>query len=102
MIPVQITPRALAEIKNTIATKNIPADYGLRLGASGGGCAGTSFIIGFDHRKESDMVYIIADLPVYVEKKDILFLLGTVVDFYEGNEARGFTFVKAHEEQSVP
>ena len=48
------------------------------------------------------MVYIIADLPVYVEKKDILFLLGTVVDFYEGNEARGFTFVKAHEEQSVP
>jgi iron-sulfur cluster assembly protein len=98
MIPVQITSRALAEIKNTIATKNIPADYGLRVGARGGGCVGTSFIIGFDHRKESDMVYTIADLPVYVEKKDILFLLGTVVDFYEGNEARGFTFVKAHEE----
>ncbi len=102
MIPVQITPRALAEIKRTIATKNIPTDYGLRVGASGGGCAGTSFIIGFDHQKEGDMAYIIADLPVYVEKKDILFLLGTVVDFYEGNEARGFTFVKAHEEQSVP
>ncbi len=102
MIPVQITPRALAEIKNTIATKNIPAHYGLRVGASGGGCAGTSFVIGFDHQKENDMVYNIADLPVYVEKKDILFLLGTVVDFYEGNEARGFTFVEANEEQSVP
>ncbi len=102
MIPVQITPRALAEIKNTIATKNIPADYGLRVGARGGGCAGASFIIGFDYQKESDMVYTIADLLVYVEKKDILFLLGTVVDFYEGNEARGFTFVKANEEQSVP
>ena len=100
-MPVQITPRALEEIRKTITTKRIPADYGLRVGANGGGCAGPSYIIGFDQQKETDLVYTIADLPVYVEKKDILFLLGTVVDFYEGHEARGFTFVKAHEEQSV-
>ena len=102
MIPVTITEKALEEIKRTIADKNIPSDYGLRVGARGGGCAGTSFIIGFDKVRESDMVYNIADLPVYVEKKDILFLLGTEVDFYEGNEARGFTFVKADEKQPVP
>ncbi len=102
MIPVTITERALEEIKRTIAEKNIPTDYGLRLGARGGGCAGTSLIIGFDQPKENDMVYNIASLPVYIEKKDMMFLLGTEVDFYEGNEARGFTFVKAHEKQSIP
>ncbi len=103
MIPVTITEKALKEIKKTIVHKNIPADYGLRIGAQGGGCAGTSFIIGFDRPKEHDMVYTIADLPVYVEKKDLLFLLGTEVDFYEGNDARGFTFIRTHEKpQSVP
>lgn len=102
MTPVQITSRAIEEIKKTIATKSIPASYGLRVGARGGGCAGASFIIGFDQQKENDLVYTIADLPVYIEKKDILFLLGMVVDFYEGTEASGFTFVKAHEQQSVP
>ena len=102
MIPITITEKALKEIKKTIVHKNIPTDYGLRVGAKGGGCAGTSFIIGFDRPKENDMVYTIADLPVYIEKKDVLFLLGTEVDFYEGNDARGFTFVKAHENpQSV-
>lgn len=103
MIPITITQKALEEIKKTIAHKNIPADYGLRVGAQGGGCAGTSFIIGFDRQKEHDMVYTIAELPVYIEKKDVLFLLGTEVDFYEGNDARGFTFIKAHERpQSLP
>ena len=102
MIPITITKRAIEEIKKTIAHKNIPPDYGLRVGAKGGGCAGTSFIIGFDRQKEHDMVYTIADLPVYIEKKDVLFLLGTEVDFYEGNDARGFTFVKANEKpQSI-
>ena len=103
MIPITITEKALEEIKKTITHKNIPADYGLRVGAKGGGCAGTSFIIGFDRPKEHDMMYTIADLPVYIQKKDVLFLLGTEVDFYEGNDTRGFTFVKTHEKpQSVP
>ena len=102
MIPITITKRALEEIKRTITHQNIPPDYGLRVGARGGGCAGTSFIIGFDRRKENDMVYNISELPVYVEKKDILFLLGTEVDFYEGNEARGFTFVRNDEKPAVP
>jgi iron-sulfur cluster assembly protein len=31
-------------------------------------------------------------VPVAVDKKSLLFLDGTTVDFYEGLERRGFTF----------
>ena len=74
--------------------KKIPADYGLRLGAQGGaGCGGARLIIGFDKQREADLAYSMEGIPVYVSKKDTLFLIGKEVDFYEGADARGFLFV---------
>ena len=40
MIPIDISARAIEEIKQTMAQKNIPPAYGLRIGVRGGGCAG--------------------------------------------------------------
>lgn len=90
--PISITPKALDEIKKIMDKKGIPADYGLRVGVRGGGC-GVSMIIGFDKKKETDLAYTVSGIPVYVAKKDTLFLVGKEVDFYEGAEGRGFTFV---------
>ena len=101
MIPISLTERALQEIKHLLTHASIPADYGLRVGARGSGCAGTSYVLGFDEKQDTDVEYRIDTIPVYVQKKEILFLIGTEVDFYEGADARGFTFRKAHE-QTLP
>jgi len=90
--PVTITIRAAAEIRKIMDTKNIPAGYGLRLGVKGGGC-GVSLLIGFDKKKDGDTTYIIHDIPVYIEKKHTMYIIGKEVDFYEGEDARGFMFV---------
>jgi iron-sulfur cluster assembly protein len=90
--PVTISQKALEEIRKTIETKNIPPNYGLRVGVKGGGC-GVTLIIGFDQQKESDHAYMVEDIPVYVDKKHTLYLMGKEVDFYDGEEGRGFTFV---------
>lgn len=89
---VTISTKASAEIRKIMETKNIPADYGLRVGVRGGGC-GVSLIIGFDRRKESDLVYDIEGIPVFIDKKHTMYLIGKQVDFYEGADARGFVFV---------
>ena len=89
--PVTISSRAASEVKKIMETKNIPADYGLRVGVKGGGC-GVSLIIGFDRKKDSDMFYTIADIPVYVDKKHTMYIIGKQVDFYDGEEGRGFFF----------
>ena len=90
--PVSISPRAATEIKKIMETKNIPKDYGLRLGIKGGGCSGVSLMIGFDRKKESDLAYFVDEIPVYVDKGHTMYLIGKEVDFLETEDARGFTF----------
>lgn len=95
LVPINITERAQKEIKNIINTKNIPKDYFLRVGVKGGGCGGMSYLLGFDKPKEDDQKFEIAGISVLIEKKHYMFLMGMQVDFYEGNDARGFTFVNS-------
>jgi iron-sulfur cluster assembly protein len=91
--PVTISPRAVEEIRKIMLTKNIPADYGLRVGVRGGGCSGVSLMIGFDKKKDTDLAYSIADIPVYIDKKHTMYIIGKEIDFYEGADTRGFMFV---------
>ncbi len=91
--PVELSERAVQEVKNIIATKNIPEDYGLRIGMKGGGCGGMSFILGFDKCTEKDLAYEVDGIPVFVEKRHTMYLVGMQVDFYEGADARGFMFI---------
>jgi len=91
--PVTISAKAAEEIRKIMQTKNIPADYSLRVGIRGGGCGGVALMIGFDKKKETDLSYAVEGIPVLVEKKHTMYIIGKEVDFYEGADARGFMFV---------
>jgi iron-sulfur cluster assembly protein len=97
--PVTISEKAVKEISRIISTKNIPPDYGLRVGVKGGGC-GVSLLIGFDKQKESDQVYSISNLTVLVDKKHTMYVIGKEVDFYEGDSGHGFVFVNNDSQQN--
>lgn len=93
MIPIQITEKAQSEIRYIMANKNIPNEYALRVGVKGGGCGGMSYLLGFDKPKTGDEQFEIGGIPVLIEKKHLMFLMGMQVDFVDEAEARGFTFV---------
>ncbi|WP_297336955.1 iron-sulfur cluster assembly accessory protein [Algoriphagus sp.] len=93
LVPITITEKAEAEIKNIMANKKIPSDYHLRVGVKGGGCGGMSYALGFDIAREEDQQFDLNGIPVLIEKKHYMFLMGMQIDFFEGDEARGFTFV---------
>ncbi|TRX56298.1 iron-sulfur cluster assembly accessory protein [Fulvivirga sp. M361] len=98
LIPITLSQKAIEEVKNIMANKNIPEEYSLRVGIKGsGGCSGFTYLLGFDTQKDSDIDFEIENIPVLVEKKHTMYLLGLEVDFYEGTDARGFTFVKREE-----
>ena len=92
ILPVSFTSTALAQVKKIIQVKNIPADYGLRVGVSGAGCAGVSYLLGFDKKKEKDDVFVVDGLEIYIEKKALLYVAGQLIDFHEGDQASGFFF----------
>ena len=92
--PVKLSDRAAEEVKKIMQTKNIPQGYGLRIGVRGGhGCGGAQLIIGFDKKHDSDLAYTINDIPVYVDKKHTMYVIGKQVDWVENETERGFTFL---------
>jgi iron-sulfur cluster assembly protein len=94
--PIKLSPKAAEEVKKIMQTKNIPAGYGLRIGVRGGsGCGGAQLIIGFDKKKDSDLAYTVSEVPVLVDKKHTMYVIGKEVDFYEGEDTRGFQFIEA-------
>ncbi|MEQ8302573.1 MAG: iron-sulfur cluster assembly accessory protein [Cyclobacteriaceae bacterium] len=94
--PVSLSKKAADEVRKIMATKNIPEGYGLRVGIRGSGCGGAAMMIGFDKKKDSDLSYSIEGIPIYVDKKHTLYVIGKEVDFYEGTDKRGFMFVDAN------
>jgi len=92
--PVKLSSRAAAEVKRIMQTKNIPEGYGLRIGVRGGhGCGGAQLIIGFDKKKASDLSYVVNEIPVYVDKKHIMYVIGKEVDWVENETESGFMFL---------
>lgn len=92
--PVTLSKKAAAEVRKIMQTKNIPAGYGLRVGIKGGGCLGASLIIGFDTPKSTDLSYEVESITVCVDKRHVMYVVGKEVDFYEGDDARGFMFIE--------
>lgn len=94
--PVGLTARAAAEVRKIMDRKQVPEGYCLRVGVRGGsGCGGASLLIGFDKPKTGDLQYTLESIPMLVDKKHTLYLVGKQVDFYEGEDARGFLFTEA-------
>lgn len=92
ILPVHLTESARKEICSIMEKKKIPVGYGLRLAVKGGGCAGISFVIGFDKPGESDEKFMEDEIPVFIEKKHFLHLAGMKVDFVDSETERGFVF----------
>jgi iron-sulfur cluster assembly protein len=92
--PVGLTARAAEEVRKIMQTKNIPADYGLRVGIRGGGCGGVALMIGFDKEKPTDLTYTLQGITLHIDKKHTMYLIGKQVDFYEGADAKGFMFAE--------
>jgi iron-sulfur cluster assembly protein len=90
---VTLTEKAAAEVKKIITEQNLPEETVLRVGVQGGGCSGFSYSLGFDtSTSEKDRVAEVHGVKLAVEKKYDPYLEGTVVDYYDGLEKRGFVF----------
>lgn len=90
--PVQLSDRAREEVKRILEEKDIPTGFGLRIGVKGGGCSGMSYILGFDRQREHDVKFNEEGIEIVIDKRHGLYLMGTVVDYQDGLDARGFTF----------
>ncbi len=90
--PVNLTPNAIAKVKEIMAQQN-PVPAGLRVGVVGGGCSGFSYSMSFENSPGMmDKVFDMGGLKVYVNATSVMYLNGCNVDYVETLEGAGFKF----------
>ena len=89
---IKVTEKAkdrIAELKKAESGE----DKHLRVSVTGGGCSGLMYNLSFDHEIESDQTFEDNQVKILVDKKSLLYLLGTTLDFSDGLNGKGFQFI---------
>ena len=67
-------------------------DY-IRVGVKSGGCSGLEYVLKFDIEKaDADQVFEDNGIKIIVDKKSILYLAGTTLEYSGGLNGKGFIF----------
>jgi iron-sulfur cluster assembly protein len=96
-LTIEVTPAALAQIRK-LTEKRVAegkAAEGLRIGLRGGGCDGFSYVFEWADKPAGprDHVLDFADgVRVFIDKKSMLYLAGTTLNFVTGLMGHGFKF----------
>ncbi len=98
--PIQLTDGAVQQLQQLIVEKKVPDGHSLRVGVKGGGCAGFSYILGFDLPKDDDQQFEVKGIPVVMNKAHGIYLIGIEIDFVQGLNNRGFTFNNPNAKES--
>ena len=70
-----------------------PFEDFIRVGVKSGGCSGLEYILNFDNQKtETYQIFEDNGMKVIIEKKSILYLAGTTLEFSGGLNGKGFVF----------
>jgi iron-sulfur cluster assembly protein len=90
---IQISETAARQIRSLMAKQGLE-EGGLRVGVKGGGCSGLSYT--FSWEKQPRLGDEVFDGPneskIFVDKKSLLYLNGTVLDYDTSLMSKGFVF----------
>lgn len=90
---ITVTEAAKERIIQLIAEEKKDETYFLRVGVKGGGCSGLSYVLEFDNKEqELDEVFEDKGIKIVCDRKSILYLFGTELDFSTGLNGKGFEF----------
>lgn len=98
---ISISPKAAEQVKSQLMKRGTPDSY-LRLGVKGAGCSGYSYVIQFEDEppREKDFLFEIEGIKILVDKKSVLYLNGSTLDWEKTLMRNGFKFVNPNEKST--
>ena len=89
---ITITDKAQHKI-TTLLDEEDKIDHFVRVSVKAGGCSGLSYDLTFDNvSKEDDEIYEDKGIKIVCDVRSVLYLMGTVLDFSDGINGKGFQF----------
>ena len=90
---VSVTETAKKKIFSLLEEEGMRLDAYVKVGVSSWGCSGLSYKLYFTNdRSEGDKLIEDNGVKILIDKKSLLYLVGTVLDFSGGLNGKGFTF----------
>ena len=91
---VALSENASKQVKQLKQAQNLPENVFLRMGVKGGGCSGLSYTFAWDKQPRlGDEVFEGPEgAKIYIDKKSLLYLNGTVLDYDTNLISKGFVF----------
>lgn len=100
---ISITEKAVNEIKRVMTESNLEGSV-LRVHVSGSGCSGINYGLSFCKKEEVDLLNDnlceVSGLEYSINRNTEQLISGTVIDFYDSIEKRGFMFNNPNIKQS--
>jgi len=91
---ITVTDKAKERIINLRIEEGKSENHNIRVSVKGGGCSGLMYDLGFDDQiNPVDQVFEDKGVKILVDKKSLLYLLGTTLDFSDGLNGKGFQFI---------
>jgi iron-sulfur cluster assembly protein len=98
---LSVSPEAAKFARFKLTQRGTP-DAAVRVGIKGGGCSGFSYVIQFDDEgpRERDTVIEQDGVTFYVDKKSLVYLAGSLLDYEKTLMFQGFKFRNPNEATS--
>jgi len=91
---ISVTDKAKERIINLRIEEGKSENHNIRVSVKGGGCSGLMYDLHFDNKIEpADQVFEDKGVKILVDKKSLLYLLGTTLDYTDGLNGKGFQFI---------
>jgi iron-sulfur cluster assembly protein len=93
---ITISEKALNHLFELMVSEGLTPDtHLLRVGVKGGGCSGLSYVMDFDDTTEEfdEVVEVNGGLKVVIDRKSVLYLYGTELDYSDGLNGKGFQWI---------
>ncbi len=99
---VNVSDTAAQQLLNIfIAENKDPKDNFVRVGVKSGGCSGLSYILDFeDKASENDKVVESNGVNLVIDKRSLLYLVGTTLEFSSGLNGKGFHWTNPNAQRS--
>ncbi|GAA5038039.1 iron-sulfur-binding protein [Marivirga lumbricoides] len=91
---ITVTDSAKNRLSKLKVEEGHTPNHNVRVSVKGGGCSGLMYDLSFDDSiKDGDEVFEDKGVKLLVDKKSMLYLLGTTLDFSDGLNGKGFQFI---------
>jgi iron-sulfur cluster assembly protein len=90
---IQVTETAASRIRMLMEKQGMN-EGGLRVGIKGGGCSGLSYVFAWEKeaRMGDEVIEGPGGIKLFVDKKSLLYLRGTTLDYDTSLLSKGFVF----------